>query len=89
MENFLRSYYSLEELKHLNEIIESPPLCSTIRVNTLKISRDVAKKILQDHFLSCREMFKVEEHPDFPDVLIVPALGPNFVKPAEKGNIYL
>ena len=86
MEKFLGRYYSLEELKSLEEILQKPPLYTTIRVNTLKCTKEGVKNLLSDHFKSKQEPFIVEENYDFPDVLTIKALGPNHVEPATKGK---
>ncbi len=86
MENFLGGYYSSQELQKLEEILKFPPLCTTIRVNTLKASVEESKCRLQNYFISHNELFKVEVHTDFSDILIIPSLGPNSVKPKEKGT---
>lgn len=88
MEKFLGHYYSLEELKSLENILQIPPLYTTVRVNTLKCNREEAKIMLTEHFNSNQEPFVIEENPDFPDVLRIKAIGPNQVKPAPKGKSF-
>lgn len=85
MEKFLGHYYSSEELKDLESILKTPPLYTTIRVNTLKCSKSEAKTMLSDYFVKNGETFLVEENPDFPDVLMIKAIGPNPVQPVTKG----
>ncbi len=86
MEKFLCEYYSTEDLESFKEIIKTPPLYTTLRVNTLKISKYEAKIILSEHFKSVQEPFIVEENEDFPDVLMIKAIGPNRVEPVSKGS---
>lgn len=85
MENFLGEYYSKNDLKDLEDILKSPPLYTTIRVNTLKCKKGEIKSLLSEHFKTIGEPFLVEENPDFDDVLLVKAIGPNDVKPSDKG----
>lgn len=87
MEKFLGQYYSSEELKSLEEILQKPPLYTTIRVNTLKCTKGEAKHMLSNYFKSNEESFLIEENHDFPDILMIKALGPNHVEPAAKGKI--
>lgn len=88
MEKFLGQYYSYEELKSLEEILQMPPLYTTVRVNTLNSNTDEAKIMLSEYFKSNQEPFVIEENPDFPDVLMIKAIGPNQVEPASKGKYF-
>lgn len=85
MEKFLGDYYSINDIKDLVEILKSPPLFTTIRVNTLKSTKAEIKALLSEYFNSIGEPFQVEENPDFDDVLFVKAIGPNEVIPSDKG----
>lgn len=87
MEKLLGQYYSSEELKSLEEILQKPPLYTTIRVNILKCTKEDVKIMLENHFKSNQEAFIIEENYDFPDVLMIKALGPNNVEPAAKGKL--
>ena len=88
MEKFLGQYYSSEELKSLKKILQTPPLYTTVRVNTLKCKKEEAKILLSEHFKSNQESFVIEENPDFPDVLMIRAIGPYQVEPASKGKYF-
>lgn len=89
MEKFLGQYYTLEELHSLTEILRKPPLYTTIRVNTLKCTKEGAREMLSNYFEAQKESFTIEENPDFPDVLVIKAIGPNHVEPSAKGKIKL
>lgn len=86
MEKVLSEYYSLEDLESLKAILRTAPLYTVLRVNTLKCSKDEAKLLLSNHFISAKEPFIVEENEDFPEILMIKAIGPNHVSPAAKGN---
>lgn len=86
MEKFLGLYYSKEDLRILEDILKSPPLLTTLRVNRLKCTKYEAKEMLCNHFKFVNEPFLVEENEDFPDVLIVKSIGPNVVTPVTKGT---
>lgn len=86
MEKILGRYYSFEELASLEEILQKPPLYTTIRVNTLKCTKEGVKNLLLEHFKSKQEPFIVEENHNFPDVLTIKALGPYHVESATKGK---
>ena len=86
MEKYLGEYYSTEELEDLKEILKSPPLYTTVRVNTLKCTKAEAKSLLLEHFKNVKEPFQVEENSDFDDVLMIKAIGPNEVHPSDKGT---
>lgn len=88
MEKFLGQYYSFEQLKSLEQILQKPPLYTTIRANTLKCTKEDVKNMLESHFKSKKEAFIIEENEDFHDVLMIKALGPNSVEPAAKGNFF-
>ena len=90
MENFLGEFFSKQELFDLVDIISKPPLLTTLRVNTIKCSRERARLLLQNHFFNLNEPFLVQENDDFNDVLQIRAIGPNDVEPSTKGklNIY-
>lgn len=86
MEKYLEEYYPKKELEELKEILKLPPLYTTIRVNTLKFTKAETKLLLLDHFQHVNEPFQVEENPDFKDVLMIKAIGPNEVEPSAKGR---
>lgn len=85
MEKFFGEFYSPQELVNLAETLQKPPLITTVRVNTIKCSKELAKKLLQDHFRSVNESFTVQENEDFPDVLQIEAIGPKYFEPYSKG----
>lgn len=85
MEKFLGQYYSPKELEDLETILKTPPAYTTVRINTLKCSKAEAKIMLSDHFHKTGEPFVIEENPDFPDVLMIKAIGPNIVEAVAKG----
>ena len=89
MDKFLGEYYSKSELADLVEILKSPPLYTTIRVNTLVSTNQEVKKLLLEHFRAIGESFQIEETPDFEDVLMIKAIGPNEFKPSDKGILTL
>lgn len=85
MEKVLGEYYSRNDLRDLEDVLKSPPLYTTIRVNTLKCTKAEVKSLLSEHFRVIGEPFQVEENSDFDDVLLVKSIGPNEVKPSDKG----
>jgi Predicted RNA-binding protein (contains PUA domain) len=68
MEDYLLQKYSAEGL----EILKTPPLLSTIRINTLKISKTEAYEYLQSLFNS----LEIHSNPSMPDVFFISSLGP-------------
>ena len=85
MEKFLGEFYSANELKDFEEFLKTPPLYTTLRVNNLRCLKKDAIKMLSDHFQSRNEDFIVEEISDFPDILLIKAIGPNQVNALDKG----
>lgn len=88
MENFLGEYYSKDDLNELAEILKLPPLYTTLRVNTLKSTKEDVKAMLFDYFETINDPFEIEENLDFHDVLMIKAIGPNVVNPSDKGIQY-
>jgi hypothetical protein len=85
MENILSNWYSPHDLDCLSELVDKPPLYTTIRVNTLKCTRENARNLICEYFESRGEPFVVEDSVDFEDVLMIKAIGPCVVIPAAKG----
>lgn len=83
----LEKFYSQEQIKAFIDIIQTPPIYTTLRVNTLLCSTTEAVSLLTEHFSSRNEPFVVELNSDFPDVLMIAAIGPNELFPSQKGII--
>lgn len=64
--------------------ILTPPKLTSIRVNTLKVSVEEAQRVAQDVLAREDPRFVVAHHGTFADLLLVAALGPFAVSPAQR-----
>lgn len=88
LRTFLQQFYSENDLDSFFQILPTAPKMTTIRVNTLKCSRQEAKKLLEAHFAATNEPFTVLESEDFDDLLLIPSIEvpSSSIIPADKGK---
>ena len=68
----MEEYFKAKYGEHCLDVLRTPPLDSSIRVNTLKIDVHSAVKRIQELY----QDFPVFLHPKIPDLVIVRAAGP-------------
>lgn len=74
LRTFLKEFYSENDLDSFFQILPTAPKMTTVRVNTLKCTREEAKKLLESYFAANNESFTVLESEDFSDLLLIPSI---------------
>eukprot|EP00026_Physarum_polycephalum_P005033 Phypoly_transcript_05059.p1 GENE.Phypoly_transcript_05059~~Phypoly_transcript_05059.p1 ORF type:complete len:441 (+),score=51.63 Phypoly_transcript_05059:73-1395(+) len=76
---FLEKYYGKAELGAMLKSLTLPTRFTCIRVNTLKVTRDLLAQLLTDHFSKENTPYSLELHPEMDDIILIHSSGPHDV----------